>query len=275
LNKKNIFIIAGVIFLGLIAGLIFSSGEKNGATQKEIKEEVKKENSFSFAPVNELVERGGYKEAKKILDNQKQETINPSMINRIQDKIYEINLKMLFSPDSEDKCSKIYTVKRGDALAKIARKFNTTVDLIKKANNLSSTKIIPGQELKVNVCEFSLVVDKSQNLLFLKRDGEVFKTYTVATGKNGRTPEGNFKIINKLVKPTWYKAGAVVLPDNPENILGSRWLGIDKAGYGIHGTTDPENLGQQVTLGCVRMANQEVEELYTIIPVGTEVTIVE
>jgi lipoprotein-anchoring transpeptidase ErfK/SrfK len=275
LNKKNIFIIAGVVFLGLIAGLIFSSGEKKDANKKEIKEEIKKEDSFSFAPVNELVEQGSYKEAKKILDNQKQETTDPSMINRIQDKIYEINLKMLFSSDNEDKCSQIYTVKRGDALAKIARKFNTTVDLIKKANNLSSTKIIPGQELKVNVCEFSLVVDKSQNLLFLKRDGEVFKTYTVATGKNGRTPEGNFKIINKLVKPTWYKAGAVVLPDNPENILGSRWLGIDKAGYGIHGTTEPESLGQQVTLGCVRMANQEVEELYSIVPVGAEVTILE
>ncbi|MCF7877974.1 MAG: L,D-transpeptidase family protein [Candidatus Omnitrophica bacterium] len=271
MNKKIIFVIAAVVVLGLIAGLIFSSGEKEEAKQ----EEVKQKKSFSFASVNGLIKKNKYKEAKNLLEKKKKEIVDPLMINQIQDKIYEINIKMLFSPYREEECSKVYTVKRGDALVKIARKFDTTVELIKKANNLSSVKIIPGQELKVNTCEFSLVVDKSQNLLFLKRDGKIFKTYTVATGKNGRTPEGSFKIINKLVKPTWYKAGAVVLPDNPENILGSRWLGIDKSGYGIHGTTEPDSLGQQVTLGCVRMANQEVEELYDIVPTGTEVIIVE
>jgi lipoprotein-anchoring transpeptidase ErfK/SrfK len=85
---------------------------------------------------------------------------------------------------------------------------------------------------------------------------------------------GTFKIVNKLPNPTWFKAGAVLPSDSPENILGSRWLGLDKKGYGIHGTTMPQDLGKQVTAGCVRMKNEEVEELYDIVGTGTEVTVV-
>jgi len=75
--------------------------------------------------------------------------------------------------------------------------------------------------------------------------------------------------------PPWYKVGAVVPANSPENILGTRWLGLSQAGYGIHGTTEPATLGQAVTAGCVRMANADVEELFTIVPLGTEVAIVE
>ena len=64
-------------------------------------------------------------------------------------------------------------------------------------------------------------------------------------------------------------------PDSPENILGTRWLGFDKKGYGIHGSVDPSAIGQYVTAGCVRMTNADVEELYAILPVGAEVTIVD
>jgi lipoprotein-anchoring transpeptidase ErfK/SrfK len=52
-------------------------------------------------------------------------------------------------------------------------------------------------------------------------------------------------------------------------------MGFELAGYGIHGTTDPQSLGRQVTQGCVRMANPDIEELYLITPLGTEVTIVD
>ncbi|MCM8819304.1 MAG: L,D-transpeptidase, partial [Candidatus Omnitrophica bacterium] len=115
----------------------------------------------------------------------------------------------------------------------------------------------------------------SQNLLFLKRAEEIIKTYVVSTGKNNSTPVGNFKIINKLINPTWFKAGAVIPADSPENVLGSRWLGFNLKGYGIHGTIEPNNLGKQVTDGCIRMRNQDVEELYDIVPEGTEVSIVD
>jgi lipoprotein-anchoring transpeptidase ErfK/SrfK len=101
------------------------------------------------------------------------------------------------------------------------------------------------------------------------------KTYTVATGKENSTPTGSFKIVNKLRNPTWFRTGAVIPPNSPENVLGSRWLGLDIKGYGIHGSRDINEIGKQVTMGCVRMRNQEIEEVYDIVPVGTEVTIID
>ncbi|KPK42242.1 MAG: hypothetical protein AMJ78_03210 [Omnitrophica WOR_2 bacterium SM23_29] len=129
--------------------------------------------------------------------------------------------------------------------------------------------------MKVVTKKFGIVIDKSQNVLFLKQDEEVLKAYMVSSGENNSTPTGTFKIVTKLVNPVWYSAGAVVPPDSPENILGSRWLGISKSGYGIHGTTDPSTIGKQVTAGCIRMLNSDIEELYTILPEGTEVIIVD
>lgn len=191
-----------------------------------------------------------------------------------QKKIEEINIKLLFSSIITAK-SILYEIKPADTLAKIAREFKTTTDLIMKSNNLTSDKILPGRKIKVWTAPFSIIVDKSQDTLALKADEEIIKTYTVSTGINNSTPVGKFKIANKIINPTWFKAGAVVAAGSPENILGSRWLGLDLPGYGIHGTTDPQNLGRQVTQGCVRMANSDVEELYTIVPAGTEVTIID
>jgi lipoprotein-anchoring transpeptidase ErfK/SrfK len=97
----------------------------------------------------------------------------------------------------------------------------------------------------------------------------------VATGINGSTPIGAFKIINKLKNPVWYKAGAVVPSGSPENILGSRWMGISLPGYGIHGTTEPETIGKHITAGCIRMEEPHIRELYAVLPIGTEVTIID
>ena len=182
--------------------------------------------------------------------------------------------KALFSGEP-DTHSIVYQVKPGDNLTAISKKHGTTVDLLKRINALPGDKLAPGQKLKIPIYKFSIVVDKSQNTLLLKGDEEALKTYVVATGTNNSTPVGLFKITDKLVNPTWYKAGAVVPYGSPENVLGTRWLGITKKGYGIHGTTEPEKLGQQVTAGCVRMKNEEVEELFSFAVPGTEVTIVD
>ncbi len=202
------------------------------------------------------------------------ESPNSKDVSIWQKKVEELNIRLLFSPVVTSK-SISYEIKVGDTLTKIAKENNTTVELLKKSNSLSDDRIIPGRKIKIWTAPFSIVVDKSQNTLILKTGEEVFKTYIVSTGANNSTPIGTFKITNKLPNPTWYKAGAIVPSGSPENVLGSRWLGFNLAGYGIHGTVEPQSLGKQVTQGCVRLVNPEVEELYTIIPVGTEVTIVD
>jgi lipoprotein-anchoring transpeptidase ErfK/SrfK len=120
----------------------------------------------------------------------------------------------------------------------------------------------------------SILVDKSENVLLLKDDGQVVKRYVVSTGKDNSTPAGKYKIINKLEDPTWYKpGGGVYKAGDKKNEIGTRWMGLSKKGYGIHGTIEPQRLGEQVSHGCVRMKNEEIEELFKLVPTGTPVTI--
>lgn len=181
-----------------------------------------------------------------------------------------------FISSTLDAHSVAHEVKAGDTLTGISKKTHVTADLIRRINHIEGDKLILGSKLKIPTVKLSVVVDKSQNSLILKGDEEVFKTYVVSTGANNSTPVGVFKITNKLINPTWYKSDGKVIPyGDPANLLGTRWMGLTKKGYGIHGTLEPEKLGQQITDGCIRMKNEEVEELYGFLTPGTEVTIVD
>lgn len=122
---------------------------------------------------------------------------------------------------------------------------------------------------------YNLLVDKSENVLFLKDGQTILKKYTVSTGKDNSTPVGVFKVTDRLKNPTWYTKGKVIPYGSAGHEIGTRWIGINRKGYGIHGTVEPEKLGQSVSAGCVRMRNEEVEELFNYVSRDTRVTIVE
>jgi len=270
---KKTLIIWGVVILTLFVALafFFKKDSGNSASRKE-------GNPISASALlnkaRGLEAKGDLVNLKDVYQKLVNDFPNSNEVMNWQKKAEDINIKLLFSPAITAK-SALYEIKPGDTLAKIAREFKTTVDLIKKSNNLSDDRIVGGRKIKVWTAPFSMLVDKSQNILILKSDEEIIRTYIVSTGKNNSTPIGNFKIISKLVNPAWFKSGTVVPAGSPENILGTRWMGIDFPGYGLHGTTDPKSLGKQVTQGCVRLSNSDVEELYTIVPIGTEVVIVD
>ncbi|MCD4780727.1 MAG: L,D-transpeptidase family protein [Candidatus Omnitrophica bacterium] len=213
-------------------------------------------------------------ETKKLLEQLLNDYSDFQQIERIQEELEAVNMEIIHSNIPTEQ-SIVHTVKRGDTLGALAKKFGTTVELIKKNNNLPSDMIRIGQKLRIWTGKFNIFVDKSQNILILKNKEDVVKVYSVSTGENNSTPVGDFKITTKLVDPVWFNRGVVVPPESPENVLGSRWLGFNIEGYGIHGTTEPGTIGQQVTAGCVRMRDQEVEELYSIIPLGTRIKIVD
>jgi lipoprotein-anchoring transpeptidase ErfK/SrfK len=121
--------------------------------------------------------------------------------------------------------------------------------------------------------DYRIVVDKEKNTMRLMADGEFFTQYRIATGI--RTPTGKFRIASKLRDPVWYAHNRVVKPGDPANVIGKIWIGFDIPGYGIHGTKDPNEIGKTITKGCIRMREEDIEELFKIIPLGTEVQIVE
>ena len=244
--KKNLTaVIAVTIFIILI--IAFSSKKEEAdkpvskvsveqSTQTEVKPAPKKS---QLKEADKAFRDGNYIEARKLYMKEMQSLNDVNKLAAVKKKIEKINMDLLFSPASDD-CSIDYIVKPNDALSKIARKYKTAVNLIKRANGLSTDVIRVGQKLKVNNCKFSVAVDQSQNLLFLKRSGEVVKTYVISSGTDNSSPVGVFKIVNKLIDPTWFRTGAVIPSDSPENVLGTRWMGFDLKGYGIHGTTEPD-----------------------------------
>ncbi|MGI5868988.1 MAG: L,D-transpeptidase family protein [Kiritimatiellia bacterium] len=203
----------------------------------------------------------------------------------VRDAIGRLSIALYVSPRPA-KGKVVYAVKSGDSLSKIAARYNCPSLLIQKANNIQdAAKIRIGQTLVFpERPAFSVRVSKSRNTLELFLGGKFFKHYSVGTGAQAKTPAGTFKIVDKISEPPWWPGDGspMVRYGDPKNILGTHWLALEATGdtprvrgYGIHGTWDNSTIGKQSSAGCVRMRNDDVAEVFMLLPRGTPVTIVE
>jgi lipoprotein-anchoring transpeptidase ErfK/SrfK len=118
-----------------------------------------------------------------------------------------------------------------------------------------------------------IVISLADRKLVLLEGERVVKVYDTAIGKpTTPTPEGEFEVVNRIPHPTWFGKGKPV-PPGRSNPLGTRWLGLSKSGYGIHGTNAPASIGSAASKGCIRMNNRDVEELFPLVQVGVHVEI--
>jgi len=185
----------------------------------------------------------------------------------------EVNIELVLSPRMMDEKVE-YTVISGDSLEKIAKKFNTTIELIRKSNNIQGSLIRSGDRLRIFQGKFSVSVSKSDNDLVLYMNDDFFKRYRVGTGAFNKTPVGDFLINDRIAQPTWWRPDGKAIPyGDPENLLGTHWLSINVKGYGLHGTWEPDTIGKQASAGCVRMHNDDIEQLYSLLTIGTPVSI--
>ncbi|MDQ8733061.1 L,D-transpeptidase [Paenibacillus sp. LHD-38] len=108
--------------------------------------------------------------------------------------------------------------------------------------------------------DYRIIVDLSDRKLHLLDGNIVTRSFPVGIGKMvTQTPTGEFTIINKQA--------------NPGGPFGAFWMGLSKPHYGIHGTNNPSSIGHMVSLGCIRMYNDDVLALSKIVPIHTRVTI--
>ena len=130
----------------------------------------------------------------------------------------------------------------------------------------------------------TLVVRLSENKLYLYKGLKKKKVYRVATGAAGYpTPPGKWNIWHKAVNPTWINPapngwGAGMprsIPGGPNGPLGTRALYLDAPGIRIHGTPNSGSIGSYASHGCIRMLMSDVEELYEIVNVDTQVLIIQ
>jgi len=272
-NRTVAITAVAVLAIGLILTGVVCQRKKSAL--KPPQASVKIEAKSLYKTALSLQSEGNLQEAAKTYEELIKQFPDFKQISEAEKRLWDANVKILFSPAVTDKDIR-YKVEPGDTLGKIAVRHNTTVELIKRSNNLRSDLIRLGQRLKISTAGYSVIVDKSQNSLILQADDKIFKVYSVATGEYSSTPVGTFTIVEKLINPDWYKSGSGAIPAaSPENILGTRWLGLSEPDYGIHGGASEKDLNTQITNGCVRMIDADVEELFAILPRGTEVIIVE
>jgi glucan-binding YG repeat protein len=122
-----------------------------------------------------------------------------------------------------------------------------------------------------------VIINKKTNTLAYYNGGTLVKTFKVATGRaRSLTPEGKFRIVNKIKNRPYYKEN--IPGGDPRNPLGDRWMGLEARGtygttYAIHGNANENSIGRYVSAGCVRMHNAEVRWLFDQIQMYTEVVI--
>lgn len=119
----------------------------------------------------------------------------------------------------------------------------------------------PGEKLFFKE-PLAIIVDKHSYRLAVTSGNVILRNYAVGLGGD-KTPEGEFVIKDKVVNPNGR--------DNGE--FGSRGMQLSDSSYAIHGTNEPDSIGKDESLGCIRMSRKDVEELFAMVPMGTKVQI--
>jgi lipoprotein-anchoring transpeptidase ErfK/SrfK len=123
-------------------------------------------------------------------------------------------------------------------------------------------------------------IDRGSNTLRLYDGTRFVRSFGVATGQSAYpTPAGLWAIVVMQRDPWWrppdspWAAGAKPIPPGPGNPLGTRWMGLNAAGVGIHGTPDAASIGYSASHGCIRMHIPDAEWLFNYVSIGTPVYI--
>ncbi len=123
-------------------------------------------------------------------------------------------------------------------------------------------------------------IDRGTNTLRLFDGTKLLRVFRVATGQSVYpTPSGIWEVVDKQRYPWWrppdspWARGLKPVPPGPGNPLGTRWLGLNAAGVGIHGTPDAASIGYSASHGCIRMHISDAEWLFDHVALGTPVAI--
>jgi hypothetical protein len=127
-----------------------------------------------------------------------------------------------------------------------------------------------------------VVIYRGSNVLHLYKGDRPWRTIGVATGQAiYPTPLGEWHVVDMQRNPWWrppnsdWAKGLKPVPPGPGNPLGTRWMGLDASGVGMHGTPDAASIGYSASHGCIRMRIPDAEWLFDHVRIGTPVFIVD
>ncbi len=123
-----------------------------------------------------------------------------------------------------------------------------------------------------------LVVNLSDREVHLYIKDERQGSYPLAVGQAGwETPTGTFRVTNLQADPVWqHPITGEVVAAGPNNPLGSHWIGFwsdEDTQVGFHGTNQADLIGSAVSHGCLRMHNEDIQEIFERVEIGTPVEV--
>jgi LysM repeat protein len=256
---------------------------------------VRFNNSVAAAAVNlsgsvadgfTLIEQGKVVEARKLLSKLLVEgSLTQAEAQKVRDILTVVNNRLIYSPrvTPGDPLTGIHVVQRGDRLVNIAIKQKVPHQFIEKINGINADRIQLDQKIKVVNGPFHAVVTKSafRMDIYLKdpADGQMLyiRSFPVGLGTDDSTPLGDFVIRprSKVVNPGWTnpRTGETFSRDDPKNPIGEFWMALEGvqaetanlSGYGIHGTIEPDSIGTQSSMGCVRLRDEDIAQVYYLL----------
>ena len=213
----------------------------------------------------------------------------------VRDALSQVNERLVFSDHvrPNDPVAESYTIQSGDYLSTIAPRFGLTHQFVQRINGIEDARRIRvGQRIKLLKGPFHARIDKSDyrmDIVLHGPDGAPLyvASYPVGLGEENSTPEGRWVVApdRKVTNPSWRnpRTGEYFKPDDPENPIGEYWIALkgidqntrDRQGYGIHGTIEPDSIGSQASMGCIRLRKQDVEQVFHMLVGGDSTVLIQ
>jgi lipoprotein-anchoring transpeptidase ErfK/SrfK len=238
----------------------------------------------AIAAARRRYESGKVLEARQELNTLLQRKLSPAAQAEVRRLLTRIGDDTIFSKQrlADDPLTETYTVQAGEMLINIGRRYHVPPEVIMRTNGIKDARRIHAQqEIKVPRGPFHLKIHKSQFRVDVYLQDLYVRSFPVGLGANASTPEGVWRVRNRLPNPTFYPPPSaedkrIIAADDPSNPLGEHWIGleyiegdaVDTEKYGIHGTIDPGSIGKNISLGCVRMLNEDVALVYDLVLPG-------
>lgn len=238
--------------------------------------------------IDAILERkknGDVIEARHELNAMLAATRDPAEQAELRRQLADIADETIFSARraTNDPLIEQYTIKPGDRLTQIAPRYDVPYDILLAINHIpDASKIRAGQQIVIPRGPFHARIYKSAFRMDIYLQDLYVKSLPVGLGADPGTPTGVWKVENRLPNPTYHPPASardkrIIHANDPSNPLGEHWIGlkgiegeaVGRDGYGIHGTIEPGSIGKAVSMGCVRMLNEDVAFVYRLLQPGS------
>lgn len=218
-------------------------------------------------------------------------SLTPADAQTIRDTLASVNKTLVFSTRmlTGDPLVEAYVIQPGDSYTRVAPKVKLPASALQMINQVESRKLQVGQRLKLVKGPFHAVITKHEYRLDLYLNGPdnaplYVTSFPVGLGENNSTPTGRFTIKDKTAKPGWTnpRTNETFAPGDPKNPIGAYWIRLvgtedatrDIQGYGIHGTIDPNSIGKQMSMGCIRLRDADIEAVFNLLTDGATTVVI-